>query len=292
VSTSRGCSHECSFCSQQKFWEKTWRGRDPASVVSEIRMLHTTYGVDVMLLVDEYPTKDEDRWMEIIDRLVHARLDTYLLMETRVEDIVRDARMMHKYREAGIVHVYIGVEATSQATLDRIKKDISVEESEEAIRLLASQNIITETSFVLGFPWETPESIENTLALAMRYGPDFAHFLAITPWPYADMYEELKDAIEVQDFAKYNLVEPILRSDTMSRDEIRQAIVECYARYYMHRVPEYFRIRDPFKREYLRRSMRLIMRNSFLTELIRTSGVAAQFSAMHRHLTDTELPPR
>ncbi len=285
ISTSRGCTHECTFCSQQKFWEKSWRGRKPENVVNEMRMLHDTYGVNVFLLVDEYPTRDRDRWEEILDRVIHADLDSYLLMETRVEDIVRDADLMMKYRSAGIVHVYIGVEATSQETLDHIKKEISVEESEEAIQLLHSQNIITETSFVLGFPWETQESIENTLALAQRYGPDFAHFLAITPWPYADMYAELEPYVEVHDFAQYNLVEPVLRPEAMSRDEVRKAIVECYARYYMNRVPEYFRIKDTFKREYLKRSMKLIMSNSFLTDLIKRSGVAAQFSMMQKHLT-------
>jgi anaerobic magnesium-protoporphyrin IX monomethyl ester cyclase len=144
--------------------------------------------------------------------------------------------------------------------------------------------MITETSFVLGFPWETPESIESTLALAKQYGPDFAHFLAITPWPYADMYPELSDNDEVKDYAKYNLVEPIVRPDAMTRDEVRKAIVECYARYYMNRVPEYFKIKDSFKREYLKRSMKLIMSNSFLTELIRSSGVAGHFAAMQKHL--------
>ena len=285
VSTSRGCTHECTFCSQQKFWEKSWRGRRPEKVVDEMAMLHETYGVNVFLLVDEYPTKERDRWEELLDRVIHARLDSYLLMETRVEDIVRDADIMRKYREAGIVHVYIGVEATSQETLDRIKKEISVEQSEEAIHLLHRQDMITETSFVLGFPWETRDSIEETLKLAQRYGPDFAHFLAITPWPYADMYAELEDAVEIHDYAKYNLVEPIVRPAAMTRDEVRTAIVECYARYYMNRVPEYFKIKNRFKREYLKRSMKLIMSNSFLTELIRGSGLASQFSAMQQHVT-------
>ena len=284
VSTSRGCTHECTFCSQQKFWKKSWRARRPDRVVEEMRMLRERRGVNVFLLVDEYPTRDRERWEELLDRIIHARLDSYLLMETRVEDIVRDGDLMAKYRQAGIVHVYIGVEATTQQTLDHIQKDNSVEQSEEAIRLLHSQNMITETSFVLGFPWETPESIEQTLSLAQHYGPDFAHFLAITPWPYADMYDELRDSVEVHDYAKYNLVEPIVRPAAMTREEVRRAIVDCYARYYMHRVPEYFKIKDRFKRDYLRRSMKLIMSNSFLTTLIKENGAASRFGAMQAHL--------
>ncbi len=272
ISTSRGCTHSCTFCSQQKFWQKTWRSRRPESVVDEIAMLKERYGADVFLLVDEYPTKDRDRWEEFLDHLLHRDLNVHLLMETRVEDIVRDRDILWKYRKAGIVHIYVGVEATNQETLDKIKKDFDVGQSKEAIDLIHAHRMITETSFVLGFPWDTPESIERTLELAHHYNPDFAHFLAITPWPYADLYDELKGNIETTDYSLYNLVEPIVRPDAMSLDEVRDAIVDCYKRYYMRKAPEYYATADPFKREYLTRSMHLIMKNSFLTKLLGKFG--------------------
>jgi anaerobic magnesium-protoporphyrin IX monomethyl ester cyclase len=281
VSTSRGCTHECTFCSQQKFWQKSWRGRDPGKVVEEIAMLKKKFGANVFLLVDEYPTSDQDRWVEFLDRMIHANLDVHLLMETRVEDIVRDADLMPKYRKAGIIHIYIGVEATSQETLDLVKKDLSVEESKMAIDLIHSQDMITETSFVLGFPSETKDSIETTLALAQHYNPDFAHFLAITPWPYADMFEDAKPFIKVHDYSRYNLVEPILEPEAMSLEDIRKAILDCYRRYYMAKVPEYITMKSDFKKDYLKRSMKLIMTNSFLADLVKRLGSTSDFSHLH-----------
>ncbi|NIP15992.1 MAG: radical SAM protein, partial [Gemmatimonadetes bacterium] len=67
VATSRGCNYVCTFCSQQKFWDRTWRGREPEPVVEEMRRLHDDHGVNVVLLTDEYPTHDPDRWEEILD---------------------------------------------------------------------------------------------------------------------------------------------------------------------------------------------------------------------------------
>ena len=58
VSTSRGCNFTCTFCSQQKFWARSWRAREPEAVVNEIRHLNDEYGVNVVLFTDEYPTKD------------------------------------------------------------------------------------------------------------------------------------------------------------------------------------------------------------------------------------------
>ncbi len=53
IATSRVCDKDCTFCSQQKFWEQTWRARSPEDIVREVHEQHTKYGVDIILLTDE-----------------------------------------------------------------------------------------------------------------------------------------------------------------------------------------------------------------------------------------------
>lgn len=264
VSTSRGCSHNCTFCSQQKFWHQSWRGRAPEKVAAEIEHLAKTYGVNVFLIPDEYPTKDRDRWEKLLDLLIEKNLDLYLLMETRAEDILRDRDILYKYRKAGVIHIYIGLEATDQATLDLIKKDITVDTGAEAIRLIHEHGMITETSFILGFPHETKESIKTTLELSKAYNPDFAHFLALAPWPYADMYKELEPYITVRDYRKYNLIDPVIKPEKMSLQDIDRAIIDCYQKFYMGKLKEILTLGDEFKKRYLLHSMKLIMNSSFI----------------------------
>lgn len=264
ISTSRGCDHDCIFCSQQKFWEKSWRARNPQKVADELEYLYRTYGVNVFLITDEYPTSNRERWEAFLDLVIARDLPIYLLMETRTPDIVRDRDILWKYRKAGVVHIYIGIEATDQATLDFIKKDIDVTEGKLALDLIHEHGIITETSFVLGFPDETRKSIERTLKLAQYYNPDNAHFLAITPWPYADMYEEVKPYIRVHDYSRYNLIDPIIEPKRMSMLQVDVAIVDCYRRFYMNKIAEVMTMKDEFKRGYLVRAMKLIMSSSFI----------------------------
>ncbi|HSG98643.1 MAG TPA: radical SAM protein, partial [candidate division Zixibacteria bacterium] len=264
VSTSRGCNHRCSFCSQQKFWKHSWRGRAPECVVAEMKHLHDTYGVNVFLFTDEYPTLDRRRWEALMDQIIAANLNSYILMETRVEDIVRDEDILEKYRTAGVIHVYVGAEATEQETLDRVKKEISVSDSQRALELIAEYGMISETSFVLGFPEETAESIEKTFQAAKSFNPDFAHFLAITPWPYADFHKEVAEHIETHDYSLYNLIEPIIKPLAMTRRDVDRAIIECYARFYMEKIRVFKEDPNPFRREYLMTSTKLIMKSSFL----------------------------
>jgi anaerobic magnesium-protoporphyrin IX monomethyl ester cyclase len=249
VSTSRGCNHECTFCSQQKFWDKTWRGRSAKSVVDEMTHLHEEYGVDVFLFTDEYPTRDAERWAE------------------------RDEAILPKYRQAGIVHIYVGAEATDQETLDSINKEISLDESRRAIQLIAEHDMISETSFVLGFPDETQESIDRTLKAAREFNPDFAHFLAITPWPYADLWDEYQDYIEDFDYRNYNLIEPVIKPANMSRKEIDLAIITCYGKFYMPKMKEFMLVKSKFRRDYLLRSTKMIMQSSFLVKKFGRLGI-------------------
>ena len=45
VSSSRGCTYTCGFCSQTQFWEKSWRGRAPECVAAEIADLKSAADV-------------------------------------------------------------------------------------------------------------------------------------------------------------------------------------------------------------------------------------------------------
>jgi anaerobic magnesium-protoporphyrin IX monomethyl ester cyclase len=264
INSSRGCPHDCIFCSQQKFWEKSYRELTAEKFVDELKLLSSKFGVNVAMISDEYPTKNGERWEEILDRLIHANMDMSLLMETRVEDILRDEKILWKYRKANILHIYVGVEATNQASLDVFKKDIKCEQSQETLRLIAANGMISECSFVLGMPDETQESIALTLELAKHYNPDFGHFLAITPWPYSDLYKDLKPYIEEWDYSKYNLITPIVKPKTMTLDEINNAIVNCYKEFYMWKVPQFSADTNVFRRDYLLLATRLMMKNSFL----------------------------
>ena len=264
IATSRGCDKECTFCSQRIFWEKSWRGRSPESLIKEVELQHKTYGVNVILLTDDYPTLERERWETFLDLLIERNWPIYFLMETRVEDIIRDEDILHKYRKAGIIHIYVGTEAVSQETLDYIKKDVQSDDSKEALRLLNKHNIITETSMILGFPEETKESIKTTFEIASEFNPDFCHFLAICPWPYADINEELEQYIEVRDYKRYNLIDPIIKPKNMTLEEIDTAIVDCYRDFYMAKMHEMLDHPDKFKRDYLITSMKLMMNSSFL----------------------------
>lgn len=270
VSWARGCPHRCTFCSQHKLWRGTWRARQPAAVVDELRFLREEYGVDVVEVADELPTADRARWEQILDRLIEANLGLDLLIETRADDIVRDADLVDKYAAAGIMHVYVGVESAYQDRLDAMNKGLRVDDGRHAVKLLNDAGIITETSFLLGFPGDTPQAVEDTLARAIEYGPDLAFFLPVTPWPYSDLYAAVADRVEETDYSRYNLVNPIIKPDGITRQELAGLLRAAFARFYSHRLGNLGAL-PSHKQAYLRQVSRLLVEESYLSAEVTAS---------------------
>lgn len=301
VSSSRGCRQKCSFCSQQLFWAQTWRARSPENFVAELELLHGKYGVQVAMLSDEIPTFDRERWVRILDLMLERKVPVKLLLETRVDDILRDADIMDRYREAGVEHIYVGVEAGSQATLDLFKKDTEVAQSKQAIDLINNADIVSETSFVLGMPDDTPESIAETVELAKHYNPDMGFFLAIAPWPYAELYPELEPYVATKDYRKYNLVEPVLKPKNMTMEQLEHELGKASQKFYMHKFKNLQQL-SSWKQEFMLSVLDIFINHSYLAgqmkaamkegkempeevkKLLRTVKGAAKGRMDHHHL--------
>jgi anaerobic magnesium-protoporphyrin IX monomethyl ester cyclase len=264
ISTSRGCHHDCTFCSQQAFWEKSWRARDPQKVADELEYLYTTYHVNVFIITDEHPTRSRERWEALLDAVAAKDMPVYLLMETRAPDIIRDSDIMWKYRKAGIIYLSVGVETADQSTLDAMKKEQVLEEMKQVFDILREHEIVSEASFMVGFPNETSDSIKKTMQLVQHLNPDIANFFTFTPWPYSGGYNDLKPLIRVHDYGKYNLVDPVIEPHKMSILQIEVAIADGYRRFYMGKIMEYMTMKATFKRDYLMRITKLFMGSSFV----------------------------
>lgn len=261
ILTTRGCMMQCSFCSHRVFWRGDWRVRDPARVIDEIRHLVDTYQVEFITLIDPYPTKDRERWERQLDLLIEAKIDVRLLMETRVEDIIRDADLLHKYRDAGIIHMYLGAESSSDVTLNSLNKGTSVDQNKQAIDLLRDHGIMTEASFMIGFPEETTASVDKTIAEAIRLNPDIAVFPLITPMPFTPLYTEMKDRIRVFDYSKYNLMTPIIEPYAMSLEQVSRELARCYMTFYGNKMKEVMALEDGFKRRYMMSAFKAMMKD-------------------------------
>ncbi len=260
---ARGCPFTCRFCSQWKFW-RGYRSRDPKKFVDEIETLVREHKIGFFILADEEPTINKKKFTALCEELVNRKLDIHWGINTRVTDILRDEDLLPLYRKAGLVHVSLGTEAASQMNLNTFRKQTTIEQNKHAIQLLKNNGMVAEAQFIMGMENETPETIEETYRLAMDWKPDMANWNMYTPWPFAELFEELGDRVEVRDYSKYNFVTPIMKPDAMDREDVLKGVLNCYKRFYMRKAfLEYPFIKDRFKRNYMLGCLKAFAKTTF-----------------------------
>lgn len=260
---ARGCPFTCRFCSQWKFW-RGYRSRDPKHFVDEIETLVQQHKIGFFILADEEPTINKKKFTALCQELVDRKLDIHWGINTRVTDILRDEELLPLYRKAGLVHVSLGTEAASQINLNIFRKQTTIEQNKKAIKLLKDNGMVAEAQFIMGMENETPETIEETYRLVMDWKPDMANWTMYTPWPFAELFEELGDRVEVRDYSKYNFVTPIMKPEAMDREDVLKGVLRCYARFYMRKTfLEYPFIKDRFKRKYMMGCLKAFAKTTF-----------------------------
>jgi anaerobic magnesium-protoporphyrin IX monomethyl ester cyclase len=117
---------------------------------------------------------------------------------TRAGDIVRDADLLHLYKQAGVARFLLGTESTDEATLERIKKGATAAVDREAIRLLRQHDILSLATWVVGFEEETWRDYLRGFKQLVHYDPDQIQLLYVTPHRWTGFFTEAQGRKVIQ----------------------------------------------------------------------------------------------
>jgi anaerobic magnesium-protoporphyrin IX monomethyl ester cyclase len=212
VQFSRGCPHRCNYCGQHNFW-RTWRHHDPKKFAAELARLHREQGVELINFADENPTASRPAWEAFLKAMIAENVPLVMIGTTRAGDIVRDADILHLYRQAGVARFLLGMESTDEKTLQAIHKGSTKAIDREAIRLMRRHGIISMAAWVAGFAQEKDADYWRTLRQLISYDPDQVQALYATPhsWtPFA--VQEGNHRIVQTDMSRWDYKHQVLES--------------------------------------------------------------------------------
>jgi anaerobic magnesium-protoporphyrin IX monomethyl ester cyclase len=111
------------------------------------------------------------------------------------------------------------------------------------------------------------DSIRKTVELAKWYAPDMAFFLAITPWPYADITLDetsgLGSRVATNDYRRYNLVEPVVKPDAMTLEEMQRELHRATGHFFHDKFKNLDKL-STWKRSFMVRVLKLLIEKSYL----------------------------
>jgi len=232
--TSRGCAYNCAFCASKNIWERTVRYRSADNVLQEIDLLVNKFRINVLDIADDNFLFNKERLNNILNGIIRKGYRIHFNCSARVDMV--DEGTLKKLKEAGCYLIRFGVESGDPLILQRMKKNITVEQIKQAFKLSKANNISTSASFIIGYPGETHESFRRTMMLAKTIGPDIANFFIAIPFPGTEFYEIAKkeQLIENFDYSVWKLLtsSPPVKTDKLSSKELRRMMKGAYLNFY------------------------------------------------------------
>ena len=185
IFTSRGCPYRCTYC--HDLFGKKFRGRKPELVWEEIKFLHDTYGVREFMIEDDIFNMDLERAKRICDLVIQSGLELGFQFGNGVRLERFDEELMEKLARAGTHHMAIAIESANDRIQKVIKKHLKLERFNEVVGWARKYRIETLGFFMLGFPGETVQEINQTIKFACSSHFDEALFSIATPYAGTEM---------------------------------------------------------------------------------------------------------
>jgi radical SAM superfamily enzyme YgiQ (UPF0313 family) len=230
ISTSRGCPGKCIFCAASRLSGGRYRTRSAQSILEEFKYLKSL-GYNHVQIVDDTMTADVRRLNRFIDLMLTEQLGMTWNCESRVDIINRE--LLERMKNAGCLSLQFGVEAGSQRMLDYLKKNITMEQIRNAFVGCKEMGITTASCLIIGQPYDTPESVEETIQFAKELQALGARivFSISTPYPGTYMYDHAEElGLEIVDWDtdNYTTLMPIYNSRYITAMQMRTYYYDAY----------------------------------------------------------------
>ncbi len=224
--SSRGCPGGCIFCASRALSGSKYRFHSAEWIISML-YYHDQTTLNIFGALDDSFTVNRSRLKKFVAYLEQLNIHKPWSCKSRVDVI--DEELTELLRSSHCKSVHIGVESGDDEVLRTVEKHITLKQVFNAIRLLTSNNMRAECSFILGHPTDTLESMERTLILAAKLdqsGVVLSVAGICTPFPGTKIWNRIDEyplKMHSYNWRIYDLSTPIFTTDNFSQDDLRRA---------------------------------------------------------------------
>ncbi|MEE9231575.1 MAG: hypothetical protein V3U86_12805 [Acidobacteriota bacterium] len=181
-----GCPNGCDFCCTSYFFKRKHirllpTGRDIYRVIE--RYLEIEPGMPIVVLDEDF-LLNKKRALELRDCVQEGGRPLSLFVFASVRAISQYT--MAQILEMGIDGFWIGYEGTRSGFAKQSGRPV-----DELFRDCREHGISILASMIVGFPYQTPEIIEEELAGLLALKPDFTQFLIYGPTPGTPFFDRI-----------------------------------------------------------------------------------------------------
>ncbi len=232
---TRGCPHDCLFCSEvmRVSVGRKLRSRSPENIADEMEHLERQ-GVNICSFQDDSFSANRRLVRSLCEELVARNSKMPWMARVRVDEI--NYELLALMKKAGCVMLGLGVESGSQRIIDGMRKQRTPKPwlalCRQAFRWTRELGIGTNAYYIIGSPTETRVEIERTVRLALELNSDSIQVHFYTPYPGSAAWETYQDRIGQYDPANmFHYATPMFALADVSIDELVKLRSQFYRRY-------------------------------------------------------------
>ncbi len=184
--TARGCPYSCSFCMQ--VLGNQLRCRSPQNIYQELESAINQYGAHTIDFADEIFLINNKRNKEILQLMIDNGLNKKIRWYAMTRANLVNNEIISLAKEAGCYHLDMGVESGDDNILKSINKKITIEQVENAVKIIKKAGLELGTYYIIGHPNETKASMKKTVKLAIRLNTDTIAVGNMVPYPGTEIF--------------------------------------------------------------------------------------------------------
>lgn len=232
--TSRGCPFRCSFCDKSVSGSR-WRARTADDVVNEMEEMNQQLGIQFINIYDDNFTLHRHRVIEICKEIQRRNLNIKWKCEGRVDNV--DIEMLQAMKDAGCVMIAFGVESGNPKSLELLRKDIQIHQTQHAFQLMRQVGIRSLAYMILGVPGETREDVWTSIRFAREIQADYVQFSSLTAMPGTSLAEHFTSQISVRNPLDADVVRSTV--STLSESDLQSLMNQAWRYFYLRPRPMY-----------------------------------------------------
>ncbi|MBI4739541.1 radical SAM protein [Candidatus Woesearchaeota archaeon] len=240
VQTTRGCPQSCTFCISNNVMEgRMWRTRSIPNVIAEIKELVEFYCVKEINIDDPTFTIRPERAIEFCKALHESDIKLLWTANARFDTITRDQELGHEMLEwmckSGCKMLRFGVEASTPEVLKAIKKNLTLDQIREGVKMVKKHKILCLCGFMFGFWSDSKESIQANLDFVKEIKPDVMQTSIALPFPGTPLYEEAKamGKLNAKQWSDFDMTHGVLMQTVdMDKEYLEGILKKMYSDFY------------------------------------------------------------
>lgn len=266
IQTTRGCPHDCEFCSVTAFYGRKYRKRPVDHVLAELREMRQANSF--VFFVDDNIVADRRYATELFTGM--REMEFKWLSHAPI-DFAKDRELVKLAGASGCLGMFVGFESLNQDRLDAMGKTTnSAGAYLEHAAVFRDHGIGILGSFVMGCDGDTPDVFERTLRFCEDARLEAAIFPILTPYPGTTVRKRLEEEGRIisNDWRDYDMEHVTYKPKGMTVAQLQEG--------YNRICQEFYSFSSMYRRIFrLHRSLQVFAPMNFgFRAAIRRKGVA------------------